>query len=159
MRQGMIAQTAAFYLDQWPNMVKTEAEVPGSEVCAAASPGAHTWVGAFGLGLSVDSEHPDEAWEFLKFLSGPDAQRKFAQGGGTTTRMSILQDPEILALREQAGHFPVLVDVLEHAKDAQLLPQLLLRAAGRQDLRRGDRLVQLSSRRRVLPRRGHAEPG
>jgi multiple sugar transport system substrate-binding protein len=27
MRQGLIAQTAAFYLDQWPNMVKTEDEV------------------------------------------------------------------------------------------------------------------------------------
>lgn len=122
MRQGIIAQTAAFYLDQWPNAVKTETEVPGSEVCAAASPGAHTWVGAFGLGLSVDSKHPDAAWEFLKFLSGPYAQRKFAEGGGTTTRMSILTDPEILANREAAGHFPVLVDVLDHAYESKFYP-------------------------------------
>lgn len=122
MRQGIIAQTAAFYLDQWPNMVKTEDEVPGSEVCAAASPGAHTWVGAFGLGLSVDSKHPDAAWEFLKFITGPYAQRKFAQGGGTTTRMSILTDPEILANRAAAGHFRVLVDVLEHAYEAKFYP-------------------------------------
>jgi hypothetical protein len=50
------------------------------------------------------------------------AQRKFAEGGGTTTRMSILTDPEILARREQAGHFPVLVDVLDHAYQAKFYP-------------------------------------
>lgn len=122
MRQGLIAQTAAFYLDQWPNAVKTESEVPGAEVCAAASPGAHTWVGAFGLGLSVDSEHPQEAWDFLKFITGPEAQRKFANGGGTTTRMSILTDPEIVANRASAGHFPVLVDVLDHAHESKFYP-------------------------------------
>jgi multiple sugar transport system substrate-binding protein len=123
MRQGIIAMTAAFYLDQWPNAVKTETEVPGSEVCTAASPGAHTWVGAFGLGLSVDSEHPEEAWEFLKFLAGPSAQRKFAEGGGSTCRLSILNDQDFVeANREAVGHFPTLASVLEHAYDCKFYP-------------------------------------
>jgi multiple sugar transport system substrate-binding protein len=123
MRQGLIAQTAAFYLDQWPNMVKTEDEVPGSEICAAASPGAHTWVGAFGLGISVDSKHPDETWEFLKWITGPEAQRKFAEGGGTTSRLSILTDEAFLeGRRAAAGHFPVLVEVLDHAEECGFYP-------------------------------------
>ena len=123
MRQGIIAQTAAFYLDQWPNAVKTESEVPGTEVCMAASPGAHTWVGAFGLGLSVDSKHPQEAWEFLRFITGPGAQKKFAEGGGSTTRLSILNDQQFVqANREQVGHFPTLANVLDHAATCNFYP-------------------------------------
>lgn len=118
MRQGIIAMTGPFYLDQWPNAVKTEAEVPGAKMCTAASPGAHTWVGAFGLGLSVDSKHPDEAWEFMKFLTGPEAQQFFAEGGGSTVRSSIHTDMEFVnANREQAGHFPTLDSVLEHTAE------------------------------------------
>ncbi|MEJ2305251.1 MAG: sugar ABC transporter substrate-binding protein, partial [Anaerolineales bacterium] len=123
MRQGLIAMTAAFYLDQWPNMVKTETEVPGAQICAAASPGAHTWVGAFGLGLSVDSKHPDQAWEFLKFITGPEAQRKFAEGGGSTCRLSILNDQAFVeSNRDAVGHFPILADVLEHAFSCEFYP-------------------------------------
>ncbi len=123
MRQGIIATTAAFYLDQWPNAVKTEAEVPGAEVCMASSPGAHTWVGAFGLGISVDSKHPDQAWEFLRYISGPVAQRKFAEGGGSTCRLSILNDEQFVkSHREQVGHFPTLANVLEHAAKCKFYP-------------------------------------
>lgn len=118
MRQGLIAQTGPFFLDQWPNAVKTEDEVPGAEVCAAPSPGGgKTWIGAFGLGISRDSKNPDVAWDFLKFITGPEAQRKFAIGGGTTTRLSILNDAELVkANRKTMGHFPVLVQVLNHAE-------------------------------------------
>lgn len=123
MRAGMIAQTAAFYLDQWPNMAKTEVEIPGAEMGAATSPGAHTWVGAFCLGLSKDSKHPQAAWEFIKFLTGPAGQRKFAKGGGTTCRTDILTDPAILKdNRNATGHFPVLVQVLEHNRKANFYP-------------------------------------
>jgi multiple sugar transport system substrate-binding protein len=118
MRQGLIAQTGPFFLDQWPNAVKTEDETPGAEVCAAASPGGgRTWIGAFGLGISRDSKNTAVAWDFLKFITGPEAQRKFAEGGGTTTRLSILKDMELVnANRKTAGHFPVLVQVLDHAE-------------------------------------------
>jgi multiple sugar transport system substrate-binding protein len=123
MRQGMIAQTAAFYLDQWPNMVKTEDEVPGAEICAAASPGAHTWVGALTLAMNADSKHPDQAWEFLKWITGPEAQRKFAEGGGSTCRVSILTDQEFLATRRlAAGHFPPLMQVLDHEAACNFYP-------------------------------------
>ena len=95
LRQGQIAMTGPFFLDQWANAVKTETETPGSEICVAPSPGGgRAWVGAFGLGISNDSKNPDVAWDFLKFMTGPEAQRKFAEGGGTTTRLSILGDTE-----------------------------------------------------------------
>ncbi|HAL61519.1 MAG TPA: ABC transporter substrate-binding protein [Chloroflexi bacterium] len=117
MRQGLIAMTASFYLDQWPNIVNTEKEIPGARMCAAAAPGGHGYIGAFSLGIAADSKHPDEAWEFVKFLSSPEAQRKFALGGGTTCRMSILTDPEVVAHRDVAGHYPALAEVFDYNKD------------------------------------------
>lgn len=118
MRQGMIAQTGPFFLDQWPNMVKTEDEVPGAEVCPAPSPGGgRVFVGALTLGISSDSKNPDVAWDFLSFITGPKAQRKFAEGGGSTCRLSILTDAELVAAhRKTMGHFPPLVAVLENAE-------------------------------------------
>ncbi len=32
------------------------------------------------FGISAASKHPDEAWEFLKFASGPEGQRIIAEG-------------------------------------------------------------------------------
>ena len=92
--------------------------MPGSEICVAPSPGGgRTWVGAFGLGISNDTKNPEVAWDFLKFITGPDAQRKFAEGGGSTTRLSILSDMELVnSNRATMGHFPTLVQVLKHAE-------------------------------------------
>jgi multiple sugar transport system substrate-binding protein len=117
MRQGLIAQTGPFFLDQWPNFVKTEDEVPGAEVCPAPSPGGgRVFVGALTLGITSDSKNPDVAWDFLKFITGPEAQRKFALGGGSTCRLSILTDQALVAEhRTTMGHFPSLVQVLDHA--------------------------------------------
>ena len=116
-RSNLIAITGPFYLDQWPNAVKMEVEVPGSELCIGGLPaGGETWAGPFTLGINSASKHPDAAWQFLKWITGPEAQRKFALGGGSTVRLSILNDPEVYARdRNLTGHFPALADVLEHA--------------------------------------------
>jgi multiple sugar transport system substrate-binding protein len=114
---GLIAMTGPMYLDQWPNAVKVEANVPGSEACMAPLPGGgKTWAGAFSIGITKSTKNADDAWEFLKYITGPEAQRKFAEGGGSTTRMSILNDKAFYSTRrETAGQFPVLVQILNHA--------------------------------------------
>lgn len=123
MRQGLIAQTAGFYLDQWPNIVKTETQVPGAEMAAAASPGAASWLGAFCLGLSRNSKHPKESFEFIKFLASPEGQLKFAKGGGTVSRISILSDTAFIkSNRKAAAHYPVLLQILEHNYNSKFYP-------------------------------------
>jgi len=112
---GLVAMTGPMYLDQWPNAVKVEKNIPGSEAGIAGLPGGgKTWAGAFSLGIAKSTKNPEEAWQFLKWITGPEAQRKFAEGGGSTTRMSILKDKSFYtSRREQVGHFPVLVNILE----------------------------------------------
>ncbi len=116
---GICVMTGPMYLDQWPNAVKVETNIPGSEAAAAALPGGgKTWAGAFTLGIAKTTRYPEESWQFLKYITGQEAQRRFAEGGGSTTRMSILSDKEFYTSnREMAGHFPVLLDILQDAAD------------------------------------------
>ncbi len=120
MRQGLIAQTGPMYLDQWPNVVKTEAEVPGAVMNSAPSPKSLTLVGAFNVGVSKSSAHPLEAYKWVEYLAGPDAQREFALNGGSTARMSILKDAALVKdHRLTMGHFPTLLLVLNNAAKAE----------------------------------------
>lgn len=119
MKDGQIAQTAGFFLDQWPNAVMTDELVPGARMCPAEAPEKRGYIGAFLAAVSSSSKHPKEAMDFVAYLGGKEAQRKFSLLGGTTTRLSILTDPEITSEANwtKTGHFPVLLKVFESEKD------------------------------------------
>lgn len=112
---GIVAMTGPMYLDQWANAVLVEKNIPGAEAqCAGLPGGGKTWAGAFTIGIASSTKHPAEAWDFLKYITGKDAQRAFAEGGGSTCRLSILNDTEwVSARREKVGHFPVLANILD----------------------------------------------
>mgnify|MGYP002153768482 CR=1 FL=1 len=94
MRAGKIPMTGPFYLDQWPNMVKTEDSISGAKMECATPVGGRGYIGCFALGIDAASKRKDDAWEFLKWLTGPTGQYSFAKGGGTTCRKSVLLNPE-----------------------------------------------------------------
>lgn len=121
MQDGQIAQTAGFFLDQWPNAANTENTVPGAVMGNAEAPGGRAYIGGFLLGVSASSKHPNEAMDFVAYIGGIDAQKKFALAGGTTTRMSILTDPQITSEANHAktGHFGTLVKVFDSMKDTR----------------------------------------
>lgn len=121
MNDGQIAQTAGMFLDQWPNAVKTEEMVPGAKMGNAVAPEGKSYIGGFLLAVTSDSKHPKEAMDFVAYIGGVEAQRKFASMGGTTTRMSILTDPEVTSEANRAftGAFPTLVKVFEEMKDTR----------------------------------------
>jgi len=119
MQDGQIAQTAGFFLDQWPNAVQTEKKVPGAKMGVAEAPLKRAYIGGFLLAVSSASKHPKEAMDFVAYIGGQDAQRKFAMSGGTTTRMSILTDPAMNTpeMRTRTGHFATLVKAFNSMKD------------------------------------------
>jgi len=114
MKENMIAMTMGFYLDQAANIIKVEETVPGAVIGAAPAPGWTAYIGAFGIGISMDSRHKEEAWKFLKFISSKKAQTEFALGGGTTCLMSVLKDPEIQAHRKTCWHYKTLAEILDY---------------------------------------------
>jgi multiple sugar transport system substrate-binding protein len=66
------------------------AALPKGSVKAAAALGG--WVTM----INKYSKHPNEAWEFVKFMSGPEGQKITATvGGGAPTLLSVYNDPEV----------------------------------------------------------------
>ena len=53
-----------------------------------------TNMGAAGYGMSTNTKHPKEAWEFLKFIVSPEGQRILAKSGsGIPCLKSLAKDP------------------------------------------------------------------
>lgn len=66
------------------------APLPKGSVDSAAALGG--WVTM----INKYSKHPQEAWEFLKFMTGPEGQKITAvKGGSAPTLLSVYNDPEV----------------------------------------------------------------
>lgn len=116
MQAGLIPMTGPFYLDQWPNMVKTEDKIRGAKMECATPVGGRGYIGCFALGIDAASKRKEHAWEFLKWITGPEGQYSFAKGGGTTCRKSVLLnkefDPDVNpATRRYTAHFKVIWEI------------------------------------------------
>ena len=59
-------------------------------------------LGGWLYGISTYSQHPDEAWALIEFLSGQAMQKKFAQEAGIApSRQALFSDPDLLAAAPQ----------------------------------------------------------
>lgn len=102
MRDGQIAMTHGFFLDQWPNAVKTEDSVAGAKVAAIEAPGKKAYVGGFLMAVSAFSANPEMAMKFVAHIGGKDIQMQFARMGGASTLTSVLTDPEFATPERRA---------------------------------------------------------
>jgi multiple sugar transport system substrate-binding protein len=121
MQDCQIAMTANFFLDQWPNAANTEKKCPGSKMGIGTGIENKVYIGAFLMGVSSSSKHQKEAMDFVAYVGGKEAQTKFASMGGSTTRISVLSDPQFNteASRPFTGHFKYLLDVFQNMKDTK----------------------------------------
>lgn len=67
--------------------------------------------GGWGIGINADSDSPDAAWEFIKWITSPDVQKQWVMNDGAPIRRSTLEDP---ALIELYPWFPVLLESFEN---------------------------------------------
>jgi len=121
MKDGQIAMTHGFFLDQWPNAVKTEELVPGAKISAIEAPGKMAYVGGFLLAVSSSSNHPEMAKKFVAYIGGKEIQRQFAEMGGATTLTSVLTDPVFNSpeKRTATGQYATLNKVFSSMKGFQ----------------------------------------
>ena len=121
MQDCQIAMTANFFLDQWPNAANTDNTCPGAKMGIGVGIEKTTYIGAFLMGVSSSSKHPKEAMDFVAYMAGKAAQTKFASMGGSTTRVSVLTDPQFNTAESwwKTGHFAYLLKVFDNMKDAK----------------------------------------
>ncbi len=69
--------------------------------------------GGWGLGITSNSKHPEEAWRVIEYISSEDNQREFVlETGYIPSLRSLYNDPIIVA---QYPHYPQLLEVVENA--------------------------------------------
>lgn len=70
----------------------------------AGDAGSAAALGGWMAGINKYSKHPQEAWEFLKFMTGPEGQKIDAiHGGHAPTILSLYDDEEILKANPTFG--------------------------------------------------------
>ena len=116
---SVFAQGHAVFHRNWPYAWElannpSRSTIAG-KVGVTSLPGAVTerpaaTLGGWLYGISAYSQHPDEAWAFIEFLSSHVTQKKFAQEAGIApSRRALFSDPELLQARPQlSNHFAVL---------------------------------------------------
>ncbi len=76
--------------------------------------------GGWGIGINADSENPDAAWEFIKWITSPEIQKEWVRHEGAPIRRSTLEDPELNA---EFPWFPVLLESFENG-DGDYRPRI-----------------------------------
>jgi multiple sugar transport system substrate-binding protein len=76
--------------------------------------------GGWGIGINADSDAPDAAWEFIKWLSSPEIQKEWIRNDGAPIRRSTLEDPELNA---EYPWFPILLEAFENG-DGDYRPRI-----------------------------------
>jgi ABC-type glycerol-3-phosphate transport system substrate-binding protein len=72
-----------------------------------------------GYALSAASEHPQEAWTLIKFLSGPTAVRVLVQAGGSMPCLKELSGSDEVQVKQ------AFVDSIPDARPIFSAPQML----------------------------------
>jgi multiple sugar transport system substrate-binding protein len=71
-------------------------------------------LGGWQFGISRWSQHPDEAWAFVKFMSSYDSQKRLAlEAGLAPTRMKVYDDPNV---KEDMPHLKSFLPAFETAR-------------------------------------------
>lgn len=113
----------AVFARNWPYLQASSNDEDKSKVAGdvgfttlpAGDDGSASALGGWMSMINRYSEHPEEAWEFVKFMTGPEGQKITAiEGGSAPTLAELYDDKEV----QDAGvtfSEPDFVDVLENA--------------------------------------------
>ena len=109
------------FLRNWPYVWRFANE-EGSAIAGkvaikpmVAAPGESSGAtqGGWGLGMVKTTQHPDEAWRVIEFITSEAAQRRFVlETGYVPSRRSLFNDAKIVT---EYSHYPQLLQVQESA--------------------------------------------
>jgi multiple sugar transport system substrate-binding protein len=69
--------------------------------------------GGMGLAVMADSEHPEEAWDYIQYLSSKDVQKRYSQNA-LPIWISLFDDPELQEMQPEVAREQ---DFIEVSKD------------------------------------------
>lgn len=127
--QAIFAEGRAVFFRAWPGNFQYINSPSTSKVAGKVgiipmvhAPGQKSaaTLGTWNLSISKFSKHPDEAWEFIKYVMSVEGQKiKSLYSGNPPTRKSVYDDSEI---REKYPHYESYIDVFEGALPRPVTP-------------------------------------
>lgn len=82
-----------------------------------------TDLGSTGLSISSSTEYPEQAWEFVKFSTGPEGQRIIAESGlFVPVLRSVGESESFLGAHAEIENAHVFISGLEHAVELPITP-------------------------------------
>ena len=122
-------QGRAVFHRNWPYAWAVANDPEKSRVAARVGVGAlpafgghapASTLGGWQFGISRWSQHPDEAWAFVRFMTSPDSQRRLALDGGLApTRTGVYDDPQVT---EKMPHLKSFLPAFERARPRPMSP-------------------------------------
>ena len=113
----------AVFARNWPYLQASSNDEDKSKVAGnvgfttlpAGDDGSASALGGWMSMINRYSEHPEEAWEFVKFMTGPEGQKITAVDGGSAPTLVDLYDDEEVQDAGVTFSEPDFVEVLENA--------------------------------------------
>ncbi|MDY6783395.1 MAG: ABC transporter substrate-binding protein [Cyanobacteriota bacterium] len=111
----------AAFLRNWPYVVgfasQTNSPIQGKfgikPMVHAPGEQSGSCLGGWGFGIAKTSQHPDEAWRVIRFLSSESVQRQFTLNFGYVPSLkSLFTDPQVVA---KYSHYPELLNAIENS--------------------------------------------
>ncbi|WP_077358608.1 ABC transporter substrate-binding protein [Virgibacillus halodenitrificans] len=120
----------AVFARNWPYMMSSSNDEERSEIVdnvemarlPAGDEGTAAALGGWMTMINRYTEHPEESWEFLKFISGPEGQKISAvEGSRAPTLKALYDDPEVQNVSSLFAN-PEFREVLESAVPRPVSP-------------------------------------
>ncbi|MCJ0929877.1 ABC transporter substrate-binding protein [Virgibacillus halodenitrificans] len=120
----------AVFARNWPYMMSSSNDEERSEIVdnvemarlPAGDEGTAAALGGWMTMINRYTEHPEESWEFLKFISGPEGQKISAvEGSRAPTLKALYDDPEVQDVSSLFAN-PEFREVLESAVPRPVSP-------------------------------------
>jgi ABC-type glycerol-3-phosphate transport system substrate-binding protein len=86
------------------------------EFGVAEVPGGKAALGSWSWAITNNSEQPDEAWEFISWLTSPEIDQQRVISGGAPTRMSVLADEAVWEQGFGQDYYETVAAILEDAE-------------------------------------------
>lgn len=77
-------------------------------------------LGGWVMGINASTNQKDLAWDYIKWFTSPETHKKFVLAGGPPSRLSTLQDPEVL----EAQPWAATIDVSQELAYSEARPRI-----------------------------------
>jgi multiple sugar transport system substrate-binding protein len=125
----LFVQGRAIFHRNWPYAWAVANDPEKSRIAANVGVGAlpafeghnsASTLGGWQFAISRWSQHPDAAWEFVKFMTSFDSQKRLALNGGLApTRIKVYDDPQV---KEEMPHLKSFLPAFKTARPRPMSP-------------------------------------